>query len=123
MIRRGSSRPDVIKLADLIEMYLNYKDNFKAKEELINTPIKGEDLIDALENINLNRESEKYEKLKGEYTDLQANYERLNKDYDQLDEDHKKLLNALELIMEEIINDPFVKKIKNIINVIKEVKQ
>jgi hypothetical protein len=118
MNRKGSNRSDIIKLSGLIERYTHYEDNSMAKAELINIPLNGEDLIDALDNIILKRDSEKYERLKGEYEDLKANYEGAHKYYEQQKEDQKKLIDTLELILEE----PFIKKIINLPNILKEVK-
>jgi hypothetical protein len=123
MVTRGSNRPDVIKLGELIKEYFSNKDNFMARDKLKNiTKINCEDLVDALDNINLEIEIEPYKKLKEDYEDLKANYEGVHKYYEQQDEDQKKLIEALESILENPLIVQFTKKINNLTELLKEVK-
>lgn len=123
MTTRGSNRPDVIKLGELIKKYFSNKDNFIVRNELNNMKkINGEDLVDAFDNINLEIEIEPYKKLKEDYEDLKANYEGTHKYYEQQDEDQKKLIEALESILENPLIVQFTKKINNLTELLKEVK-
>jgi hypothetical protein len=122
MTSRSSNRADVIKLENLIKRYFINKDDLTIRNKLNDMPnINGEDLFDALNNINLETEIESYKKLREDYEDLKTNYEEVHKYYEQQKEDQEKLINALELLL----NDPFFKfinKINDLTKIFKEVK-
>ena len=62
MVGQGSMRYDVIKLRELINRDINYKSD-SSQIELQNQIIKGDDLADALREINAKEVREHYEEL------------------------------------------------------------
>jgi len=70
----GSTRYDTTRLSKLIENCINEDDAY-AKSELDPMIISGEDLVDALEEVNFN-----YKKLEEEYENLEEKYNKLKGD-------------------------------------------
>ena len=126
MESRNSMRADILKLGELVKNYINDKNNSTAKAELSNmTDLKGDDIIEALDNIKLDildiNKREEYKQLRDDHVDLKSNYEEKIKDYTELKENYKKLLDALELVREDpFIN--FIGKANDLIKIIEEAR-
>jgi len=119
MASRDSSSPEVLNLEKLMRDYIN-NTNSNAEIELRNRIIKGDNLVDALDNIGFETEEEtiKNKQLKFYYEEQIKSYSKLEYKYKELEEYHTKLLDTLELF----VKNPFIKNIEEMIKLVEKAK-
>jgi predicted RNase H-like nuclease (RuvC/YqgF family) len=86
-------KPDVLTLERLIRNHVNIKNSI-AKLELSNlVNISGDDLVDALDNLDLETEEEtqEYQRLKADYSEKVKEYEDFKEKYKGLQEENTNL--------------------------------
>jgi t-SNARE complex subunit (syntaxin) len=116
------SRHNTIKLTKLIENYINDTDS-SARVKLSNMVLYGEDIADALDNMNVETSRQKYLKLEEDYEQLNEEHKELEKEHKKLDQDYQELKknnDSQELVnnLESLIKGkegPFIEEISYLI--------